>query len=58
MRKKINRPGFRPVVSSPYREKAWAEMLATAKQANDSSKPVQIDLFDVLRGESSKQNNI
>lgn len=33
-------------------------MLAAAKQANDPSKPVQIDLFDVRRGESSKQNNI
>ncbi len=52
MRKKINGSGFRPRVSPPSREKAWAEMLAAAKQASAPSMPVQIDLFDVRRGES------
>ncbi|MFZ4701314.1 MAG: hypothetical protein ACOYMG_14790 [Candidatus Methylumidiphilus sp.] len=45
-----------PAKSSLSREKAWAEMLAAAKQAGDSSKPVQLDLFDLRHGASSKQN--
>ena len=57
MGKKSNGAGFRPRVSSLSREKAWAEVLAAAKRANAPSNPVQIDLFDVRRGESSKQNN-
>ena len=40
-----------PQASLP-REKAWAEILATTKRASDPSMPVQIDLFDVRRGES------
>jgi hypothetical protein len=44
--------GYSPNNSSLPREKAWAEILATTKRASDPSMPVQIDLFDVRRGES------